>query len=122
LFFGCRRRDLDYLFADELAGFEKDGALHGLHVAFSQEPSGGVWYGGCYVQDKLLECSSHLAHLIVNQGAHVFVCGDADSMAQDVHTILTDVIEESCQVSRSEALGQLEEMQRVGRYQRDIWS
>jgi len=122
LFFGCRRRDLDFLFADELAEFERTGALHGLHVAFSQEPSGGVWYGGCYVQDKLLECSSHLAHLIVNCGAYVFVCGDADSMAQDVHTILADIVEESCQVSHEEALAQLEAMQRRGHYQRDIWS
>uniref|UniRef100_A0A7S1R3Y3 Methionine synthase reductase n=1 Tax=Neobodo designis TaxID=312471 RepID=A0A7S1R3Y3_NEODS len=122
LFFGCRRRDLDFLFADELNSFHRNGILHGLHVAFSQEPSGGVWYGGCYVQDKLLECSSHLAHLIVNRGAYVYVCGDADSMAHDVHTILADLIEESCQVTHEEAITQLDGMARSGRYQRDIWS
>jgi sulfite reductase alpha subunit-like flavoprotein len=122
LFFGCRMKDLDFLFETELAAFREAGALHGLHVAFSQEPRDGVWYGGCYVQDKLLECSGHLAHLIVNQRGYVYVCGDADSMAHDVHNILVDTVEEHCKVGRSSATAYLDEMAAVGRYQRDIWS
>eukprot|EP00388_Colpodella_angusta_P017715 GDKJ01043867.1.p1 GENE.GDKJ01043867.1~~GDKJ01043867.1.p1 ORF type:complete len:472 (-),score=19.14 GDKJ01043867.1:142-1428(-) len=122
LFFGCRTSDTDYLFRNELERYNTNGTLTALHVAFSQEPSDGLWYGGSYVQDKLQGCATHLANLILNHNAYVFVCGDAESMAKDVQRVLTDVIEEYRLWTTKEAADYLERLAEEGRYQRDIWS
>eukprot|EP00658_Telonema_sp_P-2_P040968 TRINITY_DN2929_c0_g2_i1.p1 TRINITY_DN2929_c0_g2~~TRINITY_DN2929_c0_g2_i1.p1 ORF type:complete len:354 (+),score=63.53 TRINITY_DN2929_c0_g2_i1:312-1373(+) len=91
LFFGCRSSAYDYLFQSELEAFNDSNILAGLHVAFSQEPSGGLWYGGSYVQDKLQGVASHLCNLIMKEQAYIFVCGDASSMARDVHLSLIHI-------------------------------
>jgi NADPH-ferrihemoprotein reductase len=48
LFFGCKRRDEDYIYSDELASFVSDGTLTTLHVSFSREGPAKV-----YVQHTL---------------------------------------------------------------------
>ena len=37
LFFGCRNRNHDYLYQEELEEYERNGVLSGLYVAFSRE-------------------------------------------------------------------------------------
>lgn len=46
-----------------------------------------------YVQDKLREQGAELWRWI-NDGAHIYVCGDANRMAKDVEQALLDVIAE----------------------------
>lgn len=123
LFFGCRTNANDYIFREELSAFVADKTLTTLHVAFSQEPNAGFfWYGGCYVQDKMQECSQCLCELVVHRNAHVYVCGDAESMARDVHRVLIDIIEQHQQWSTAEATQFVQRMAEEGRYQRDIWT
>ena len=121
VFFGCRSK-AEYIFKEELQHFVASRVVHTLHVAFSQEPSEGMWYGGCYVQDKLQECSDYLCNLIINKNAHVYVCGDAESMARDMHRVLIDMIEYYQDWSTQEATAYLAKMDEEGRYQRDIWT
>lgn len=121
VFFGCRSK-AEFLFKDELQRFVDKKVVHTLHVAFSQEPSEGMWYGGCYVQDKLQECSDYLCNLILNKSAHVYVCGDAESMARDMHRVLIDMIEYYQDSTTPAATAYLNKMQDEGRYQRDIWT
>ena len=42
LFFGCRNRELDYLFGDELEDWKKKGVLKKMHVAASREVPGQI--------------------------------------------------------------------------------
>eukprot|EP01061_Rhynchopus_euleeides_P040050 TRINITY_DN6879_c0_g1_i4.p1 TRINITY_DN6879_c0_g1~~TRINITY_DN6879_c0_g1_i4.p1 ORF type:complete len:1292 (+),score=424.77 TRINITY_DN6879_c0_g1_i4:157-4032(+) len=95
LFFGCRTRTLDYLFREDLEAFEADKTLRYLHTAFSQEEEDAYWYGGVYVQDKMMAVSGRLASLIMKRNAYVYVCGDAKSMAKDVHRYVS-IVPGSC--------------------------
>jgi sulfite reductase alpha subunit-like flavoprotein len=123
LFGGCHRRDEDFLFGEELQRWEEEGVLHSMTVAFSREANeGGFWYGGCYVQDKLQECAVALMDLVVQRNAHVYVCGDADGMAKEVHATLLELIQQHLSLSDTAAVEYLDQMSKDGRYLRDVWS
>ena len=122
-FFGCRTSQLDYIFKDELESYERDGTIDILSVAFSQESQQGYfWYGGCYVQDRMQECSKQLCDLIAHHHAYVYVCGDAESMATGVHRTLVDILEQHLMLSTHDAEAYLERLKEEQRYQRDVWT
>lgn len=72
LFFGCRRRDEDYIYRDEIEGWQADGTLSELVLAFSRESDEKV-----YVQNRMLEGSHQqkVWDLIHNKKGSFFVCG-----------------------------------------------
>ena len=57
----------------------------------------------------------------LENGASFFVCGDKSRMAKDVHNALIDVIEKEGNMSREDAENYLKELQKEGRYQRDVY-
>lgn len=87
LFFGCQRRDSDYIYAEELQAHARSGVLDGLHVAFSREGPNKV-----YVQHLMRERASELAELILRRNAHVYVCG-ATRMGKDVSDVLVEILQ-----------------------------
>eukprot|EP01060_Flectonema_neradi_P012064 TRINITY_DN1899_c0_g2_i1.p1 TRINITY_DN1899_c0_g2~~TRINITY_DN1899_c0_g2_i1.p1 ORF type:complete len:1173 (+),score=231.07 TRINITY_DN1899_c0_g2_i1:139-3519(+) len=121
LFFGCKHHNTDYIFKEELEGFVNNQTLRYLHTAFSQEEDDAYWYGGVYVQDKMMDISGRLATLIQSRNAYIYVCGDAKSMAKDVHRVLIEILVESKRMTSMEANEMLAELQSKGRYQRDLW-
>ncbi len=84
LWFGARHPQADYLYAEDLAEWQGDGRLTGLHTAFSRT---GRRH---YVQDALREDAEAIRHLIA-QGARVIVCGGRE-MAQGVRDALTEIL------------------------------
>lgn len=81
LFFGCRHEDRDFLYKDELKRWEKEGHVE-LYTAFSRDSSEKV-----YVQNRITENADRVWRLL-EDGAHLYVCGDASHMAPDVHSAL----------------------------------
>jgi sulfite reductase (NADPH) flavoprotein alpha-component len=115
LLFGDQHATSDFLYQDELEQYRKDRVLTKLNIAFSRDTEKKV-----YVQHKMLENSKELFQWIEN-GAYFFVCGDKQRMAKDVHNALIDVIEKEGNMSREEAEAYLNDIQKQGRYQRDVY-
>jgi cytochrome P450/NADPH-cytochrome P450 reductase len=117
LFFGCRQPAHDYLYRRELEGYEKDGTLSGLHVAFSREPG----QPKVYVQGHVRSQAAELCALL-DQGAYVYVCGDARNMAPDVQAAFTAILQEQYQLSAEQAAARVEQLRSEGRYLQDVWA
>ena len=57
----------------------------------------------------------------LNDGAHVYVCGDALRMAKDVETAFVDIIAVHGGIAQPEAAKFLAELKSKGRYQTDVY-
>ncbi|CAL6300932.1 unnamed protein product [Bathycoccus prasinos] len=121
LFFGCRRKDEDYLYEADFNAFVENETLTRLVPAFSREDPTGK---KVYVQHKLAEHEEKMRDLILREEAYVFVCGDGAHMAKDVHKTLLSIITNGGgkYEKENDAEALLREMTREGRYVRDIWS
>jgi sulfite reductase (NADPH) flavoprotein alpha-component len=115
LFFGDQHAASDFLYQDELEKYQQDGVLTKLDAAFSRDTTLKV-----YVQNKMLEHSKELFEWL-EKGAYFYVCGDKEYMAKDVNETLINVIENEGSMSHEEAEAYLKDMQKQGRYQRDVY-
>uniref|UniRef100_I3KA96 Methionine synthase reductase n=1 Tax=Oreochromis niloticus TaxID=8128 RepID=I3KA96_ORENI len=126
LFFGCRHRDRDYLFREELEGFVSRGILGHLKVCFSRdrgedEDAATSAARPRYVQHNLLLNSQHITDILLKQNGYLYVCGDAKNMAKDVNETLMEIIKTELQVDQLEAMKRLAGLREEKRYLQDIW-
>lgn len=115
LFFGNQRLADDFLYQLEWSEWRKDGLLTRADLAWSRQGEHKV-----YVQHKIAECAAEVWNWL-QQGAHIYVCGDAARMARDVENALIEVIETQGKLSRDEAEDYLNELREDKRYQRDVY-
>ena len=115
LFFGNQRLADDFLYQLEWSDWRKDGLLTRADLAWSRQGEHKV-----YVQHKIAERSAEVWDWL-QQGAHIYVCGDAARMARDVENALIEVIETQGKLSRDEADDYLNDLREDKRYQRDVY-
>jgi sulfite reductase (NADPH) flavoprotein alpha-component len=115
LFFGDQKRDTDFLYENELTGWQKDGHLTRLDLAFSRDQAEKI-----YVQTRMLEHGKEL-YAWLEEGGHFYVCGDASRMAKDVDAALHEVIEKVGGKSADDAKAYVAKMKTEKRYQRDVY-
>ncbi len=115
LFFGNPRRQTDFLFEDELTGWHQGGLLTRLDTAFSRDQEHKV-----YVQHRLLENAAGLWAWL-EDGAHLYVCGDALRMARDVDRGLAYIVAKEGRMEPAAAKAYLARLAAEGRYQKDVY-
>jgi sulfite reductase (NADPH) flavoprotein alpha-component len=115
LFFGARKMDRDFLYQTEWQSALKHGALHRLDVAFSRDQAERI-----YVQQRMREQGAQLFHWL-ESGAYLYVCGDAVSMAPDVHAALLEIVRDHGGRSPEDAAEYLNTLMSERRYVRDVY-
>lgn len=115
LLFGNPHFTEDFLYQVEWQRYVKDGLLTRIDLAWSRDQADKI-----YVQDKLREQSAELWSWI-QQGAHIYVCGDANRMAKDVEQVLLDVVALHGAMDAEQADEYLSELRLARRYQRDVY-
>ncbi len=115
LFYGDQRGEYDFLYEEELMDMKARGLLTRLDTAFSRDQDRKV-----YVQDRMVEHGKDLYDWL-QEGASVFVCGDAKRMAADVDRALREVIRVHGGLSEEEAAASVSRLASEGRYKRDVY-
>ena len=116
LFFGARHFQSEFLYQLEWQEALRKGALTRLDAAFSRDRS----LPRAYVQDRL-RAAGREVYAWLEQGAYVYVCGDADRMAPDVDAALVDIVAGHGGRSREDAESYVRELADERRYLRDVY-
>jgi sulfite reductase (NADPH) flavoprotein alpha-component len=115
LVFGHRNYTHDFLYQLELQDWLKSGLLTRLDVAFSRDQPEKR-----YVQDSLWDARADL-YAWLRDGAALYVCGDANAMARDVHAMLLRILADQGKQNEAAAKAELDAIRRDGRYLRDVY-
>lgn len=115
LFFGEVSAKSCYFYKEEFEAYLADGTLTKLSTAWSRDQAEKI-----YVQHKMLEASTELWAWL-EQGAIMYVCGDAARMAGDVDKALHTIIEREGGKSPEEAAAYVQAMKEAKRYRRDVY-
>jgi sulfite reductase (NADPH) flavoprotein alpha-component len=115
LFFGHQRRQCDFFYEEELSAMHAAGLLTKLTLAWSRDGKEKV-----YVQHRMRELGRDLWAWL-NDGAHVYVCGDALRMAKDVEAALVDIVAQFGGRSAESAAAFVAELKKSNRYQQDVY-
>jgi sulfite reductase (NADPH) flavoprotein alpha-component len=116
LFFGARHFQSEFLYQAEWQDAVKKGVLSRLDLAISRDRS----IAREYVQDRIRRTGKDL-YAWLEDGAHLYVCGDADQMAPDVHAALVDVVAQHGGVDRESAEAYVRRLGDERRYLRDVY-
>jgi sulfite reductase (NADPH) flavoprotein alpha-component len=115
LFFGERNYTFDFLYQLEWQEYLESGALSRIDVAFSRDQPEKI-----YVQKRLWEQRAELLKWI-EDGAHIYVCGDEKGMGRDVDMMLGRILADTAQGDDEAGRAKLKELTKAGRYQRDLY-
>lgn len=115
LFFGNPHFTQDFLYQVEWQTYVKSGLLDRITLAFSRDQQEKI-----YVQHRLLEQGVEV-YAWLEEGAHVYVCGDATHMAKDVEAALLSIIEQHGGKSAEDAKAYLVALRKAKRYQKDVY-
>jgi len=115
LFFGDQCSECDFLYEDELKGYQREGLLTRLDTAFSRDQREKV-----YVQHRMLQ-NGPAIWAWLQEGACFYVCGDAQRMARDVDQTLKQIVAEQGKLSSEAPGAYVAELAKAKRYQRDVY-
>lgn len=115
LFFGEQHAATDFYYREEIEELCRDGFLTELDLAFSRDQTAKV-----YVQDRMRERGAQLWEWLQN-GAHFYVCGDANRMARDVDQALCGIVAQHGRLAPRSADAYVKALAAEKRYVRDVY-
>ncbi|MEO0751825.1 MAG: sulfite reductase flavoprotein subunit alpha, partial [Pseudomonadota bacterium] len=115
LFFGDQHAALDYLYRDQIDAWHAGGLLTNLSLAWSRDGTEKI-----YVQ-TLLEQNAAEVFAWLQEGAAIYICGDATRMASDVEAALLRIIAQGLDADTAAAQTYLDTLASQHRYQRDVY-
>jgi sulfite reductase (NADPH) flavoprotein alpha-component len=115
LFFGDQHFITDFLYQAEWLRYLKNGLLTRMNVAFSRDQEQKI-----YVQKRMDEQRRDL-YAWLQEGAHLYVCGDEKRMAHDVNEALLTIVASEGGLNSEQAEAYVKTLQKQKRYQRDIY-
>ena len=115
VFFGARNYMHDFLYQLEWQDWAKSGLVTRIDVAFSRDQKEKT-----YVQHRMWENRRQLFAWL-EEGASVYVCGDAKTMAKDVQDTLLRIIADQSGRSEEEAVTYGRALTKAGRYLKDVY-
>ncbi|ORY54637.1 hypothetical protein LY90DRAFT_702232 [Neocallimastix californiae] len=129
LFYGCRNRNQDYLYRQELEDLckeleerknqnDENVKWFDLQIinAFSRETDKKV-----YVQHRLAEHGEMIWELIREKRAHIYICGDASNMARDVQGCIENIARTVGGMGENQANILIKDLKLKGRFHEDVW-
>ena len=115
LFYGNQHFTEEFLYQTEWQRYVRDGVLTQISLAWSRDKPVKT-----YVQDKLREQGADVWRWI-EDGAHIYVCGNAGLMARDTEDALLEIISRYGNRDHESADEFLSELRTARRYQRDVY-
>lgn len=115
LVFGERNYTNDFLYQLEWQDHLASGSLSRIDVAFSRDQPEKI-----YVQQRLWEAREDVLRW-VEDGAHIYVCGDEKGMGRDVDVTLARILADAARGDDEAGKAKLKELAKAGRYQRDVY-
>jgi sulfite reductase (NADPH) flavoprotein alpha-component len=115
LFFGDRNFTTDFLYQTEWQQYWETGVLNKINLAWSRDGERKH-----YVQHEIMKEATEFIQWI-DRGAYLFICGNKDPMSMDVEETIINILTETRNISRTEALQFLDELNSQGRYVKDVY-
>ncbi|MFV1994258.1 MAG: sulfite reductase subunit alpha [Verrucomicrobiales bacterium] len=115
LFFGEIHEESTYFYRDEWEKHLADGTLAKITTAFSRDQDHKI-----YVHHRMEQEAAELWQWL-EQGAILYVCGDASRMAKDVDRALHALIAQQGAKNEQEAADYVAQMKKDKRYRRDVY-
>ncbi len=115
LFFGDQHEACDYLYREQIETWQQSGLLNKASLAWSRDGADKV-----YVQTLLKQDGQEIFQWL-EDGAAIYICGDASRMAADVDKALRDIIQRNGGKSKEEADAYMDMLAATHRYQRDVY-
>ena len=115
LFFGDQHYHFDFLYQLEWQDFIKQDVLTKMDVAFSRDAPEKY-----YVQHCMMKNAAELWQWL-QDGAYLYVCGDASRMAKDVNQALIDIAKQEGKMSEGDAKQYVSKLSKDKRYQKDVY-
>jgi len=115
LLFGDRRSRTDFLYQAEWERWLRRGLLTRMDTAFSRDSDRKR-----YVQHRMIENGRELFAWL-EEGAHLYVCGDQKRMAPNVHAALGSIVERAGGRTPAQAQQYVADLIQQNRYQSDVY-